>query len=99
MSASAMRDKIAVVVAIAGGLLFCFLATQFGQTGHLRIVPAAFVFLFLPVVVVVSERLKCWCGKRLSLLSSLTCLHGTFASRRFLLMAVVQVFLFFKYYL
>lgn len=58
MSASAIRDKIAVVVAIAGGLLFCFLATEFGQTGHPRIVPAAFVFLFIPLVVVVSDRLK-----------------------------------------
>jgi hypothetical protein len=58
MSASPIRAKIAVVVAIAGGLLFGFLATKFGQTGHPRIVPAGFVFLFIPVVVVLSERLK-----------------------------------------
>lgn len=59
MRASAARDKIALFAAITGGPLFGFLVTEFGRTGRRGIFLAApYVFLFIPVVVLLSERLK-----------------------------------------
>jgi hypothetical protein len=53
------RDKIALIAAITRGPLFGFLATEFNRTYHRGIFLAAlFVFLFIPAVVLLSERFK-----------------------------------------
>jgi hypothetical protein len=55
------RDKIALSAALIGGPVFGFLATEFGGSGHQGVrIAIPFVFLFIPTIVMLTERLEFW---------------------------------------
>jgi hypothetical protein len=54
-----VREKIALSVALLGGIAFGFFATQSGATGHHGILVAVpYVLVLIPATVLLSERLK-----------------------------------------